>query len=397
MAHTGDPLNSTPLSPNAGDQSAPNEVSRELLDQLASTFRPSWELDAATFSGPSDLSSTEIQALQSGGGTAAEVRGQAHASIRPLPPPKPTEISEPPESVIVQDSPAPADSALPVDVPAQGLAAGGASVGTSTDFQENTLADVSPPFLHEAPDGTIPAPFPEQLASAPEPAPAPPSFHPAALAPAEPAGGGSVWTVSPVSGEPMRASVRPAAFPMEGPARLPSTRPAARTSEFPPAAAHRPSRPPLPSLDFEVQAFARRSKAPLWIGVGIAVAALAAVSGWVLSESSSSSSSATPSAAQATVETPPAAAAAPTPRAEATAEVPPSPPQPNPLAVPPPAFPTAAAAEAPATPSPTPPTFAASALPPAPRPAPHPMPAAAPKPAPHPKAGNPTIVRDVPF
>jgi hypothetical protein len=58
MAYPADPLNS-----NAGDQGVSNEPTREYLEQLASAIRPSWELDDATFSGPSAASSADVAGL----------------------------------------------------------------------------------------------------------------------------------------------------------------------------------------------------------------------------------------------------------------------------------------------------------------------------------------------
>ena len=55
-------------------------LSLDDAERLAATFRPSWELDDAPFTGSGDLSSSEVQALQ-GGGTHADVRAsQDHAS-----------------------------------------------------------------------------------------------------------------------------------------------------------------------------------------------------------------------------------------------------------------------------------------------------------------------------
>ena len=429
MAHTADPLNSTPLNANAGDQSAVNDVSREVLDQLASTFRPSWEPDQAPFVGPSDLSSAEIQALGSGG-TAPELRAESESSIGPLVPPKPTELLQPTESVIVQGTPAAAGSFQPVlaSPDASSAPVPMASIGApgTAGLPEDTVADVSPAFSRHAgvasPQPVSPFPLADDIPQAPAPAAPFPLAHdaegvayPAAPFPlrasaaaasseAGPSHSASYRPQSVVGDAPARGSVRPGPFP-EGIARTPSVRPGVRPFDTP-GAARRPWRPPLPSVDLDVPPFARRSKAPLWIGIGLAAAALIGAGAWVMAGGSASPAS-TQNAAPPTAETPSTPAPARpsmTRAAEPAVEAPsPSPsPQPNPLAAPPPAFPTAAAAaEAPAAPTPPPvtipPSIPVTALPTAPRPAQHAVPATAPKPLPHPKTGNPTIVRDVPF
>lgn len=419
MAHTADPLNSAPLDSNPGDQNAANDVSRELLDQLASTFRPSWEPDQAPFTGKADLSPGEIQALASGG-TAPELRAESHATLGPLAPPKPTQVLEPTESVIVQGAPAPAmgfQGVGPGETGAPGPSPKIAAPGT-VGLPEDTAADVSPPFSHDS--GAAPvSPFPlaDDLGQAHPAVPfplahdaegvaypaAPFPLRTAAAAAREAAREGvtarSPSVRPPPAGDeaPLRGP-SPAAFPEGG--RPLSVRPGMRTFDTP-EAARRPSRPPLASIDLEVARFTRRSRAPLWIGIGVAAAALLGAVVWFFGGGSTSPSSPTSTAA-ATVET----AALPVParplttRAEPAIEAP-SPPQPNPLAAPPPAFPTAAtaASEPPATalPATAPPSIPVTALPPAPRPAPHSGAPSAPKPVAHPKPGNPTIVRDVPF
>ncbi|HXX66501.1 MAG TPA: hypothetical protein VEK07_04945 [Polyangiaceae bacterium] len=427
MAHTADPLSSTPLNSNPGDQSAANDVSRELLDQLASTFRPSWEPDQAPFGGPSDLSSGEIQALGSRG-TAPEVRAESQSSIGPLAPPKPTDLVEPTESVIVQGSPAAAETFQPVLASPQAAEAPvpiGSVVGApgTAGLPEDTVADVSPPFSHAAampPQPVSPFPLADDIAQGQAPAAPFPLAHdaegvayPAAPFPlrtaataawseAAPSRSGALPPQAVVGDATARGSVRPGPFP-EGSGRTPSVRPGMRTFDTA-GAARRPWRPPLPSVDLDVPPFARRSRAPLWIGIGLAAAVLIGAGAWVMA-GGSASPSATQSATPPAAETPTTPAPARTPMNRVPEPVveapsPPSSPQPNPLAAPPPAFPTAAAAEAPAPAPPAaamPPSIPVTALPTAPRPAQHAVPAPAPRPLPHPKTGNPTIVRDVPF
>ncbi len=103
MAHPADIAPKTPAA-FAGGRLSPEEAER-----LASTFRPSWELDDAPFTGPGTLSENDLRALQ-GGGTHAEVRAaaqsdghqkHAYASNGAHPAPAPTQSHEPENSVII--------------------------------------------------------------------------------------------------------------------------------------------------------------------------------------------------------------------------------------------------------------------------------------------------------
>ncbi len=55
------------------------ELSLEDLERLATSFRPSWELDEAPFAGPASFSPSEIRSLQ-GSEAHAEVRATVHAA-----------------------------------------------------------------------------------------------------------------------------------------------------------------------------------------------------------------------------------------------------------------------------------------------------------------------------
>jgi hypothetical protein len=79
MAYAGDP--SGPVTKGAA-AFAGGRLSADDLEQLAAAFRPSWEFDEAPFVGPGSLAPAELQALQGGGGTHAEVRAVAQATAR---------------------------------------------------------------------------------------------------------------------------------------------------------------------------------------------------------------------------------------------------------------------------------------------------------------------------
>src|SRR5580698_4970040 len=86
---------------------ARGRLSPEEAERLASTFRPSWELDDAPFTGAGNLSEADLRALQ-GGGTHSDVRAvaqaSAHASNGAHAPPAPTKSHEPENSVIIDRS-----------------------------------------------------------------------------------------------------------------------------------------------------------------------------------------------------------------------------------------------------------------------------------------------------
>jgi hypothetical protein len=91
------------------------------FEQLAAAFRPSWEFDEAPFTGPGSMSPSELQLLQSAGGTHADVRAPAPPTngIHRHAVPKPTAMTAPPEdSVIVASALTAADAPPPVSAPA---------------------------------------------------------------------------------------------------------------------------------------------------------------------------------------------------------------------------------------------------------------------------------------
>jgi hypothetical protein len=145
-----------------------------------------------------------------------------------------------------------------------------------------------------------------------------------------------------------------------------------------------------PSMDLE-EPFPRRSKTPLWIGIGAATLALIVVGVWAVSGHGTDKSPA-PTVLSVDMRAQDNAPPIPPPPPETATTVQASPPPPTPR-------PTAAA-----TPTPVIPTTAVTALPVAPLPArvvaaspPRPVyTPPAPRPTPRPKGGS-TIVRDVPF
>src|ERR1700733_7114119 len=70
MAYPGDFSN--PVAKGLGGQQS-TRLTTDDLEQLAAAFRPSWELDDAPFTGAGTMSPADVRALQSGGGTHAEV------------------------------------------------------------------------------------------------------------------------------------------------------------------------------------------------------------------------------------------------------------------------------------------------------------------------------------
>jgi len=180
MAHPAD------IAPKAPAAFASGRLTPEEAERLASTFRPSWELDDAPFTGPGTLSEADLKALQ-GGGTHSDVRavahdGQltAHASNGAHAPPAPTQSHEPENSVIIDRS-ITADAA-----PAPKPVAAAKPAGT-------TMIGMMAP----------------QVAPQPAPQPAPKLARPptpASMRPAAPA-----FNVSP----PVQARVRPVSVDLE--------------------------------------------------------------------------------------------------------------------------------------------------------------------------------------
>jgi hypothetical protein len=116
MAYPGDPVAKGP----ARFEHAP--LTPDDLEQLATAFRPSWELDEAPFTGAGTLSAADVQALQ-GGGTHADVRAAMPNAGSAFAPPRPNSVEAlgsvvVEESIIVRDPPAPAPALRPAPPPA---------------------------------------------------------------------------------------------------------------------------------------------------------------------------------------------------------------------------------------------------------------------------------------
>jgi hypothetical protein len=90
--------------PAARDGGARDEPSAEELERLSSTFRPSWQLDDAPFTGPASFSAGEIQSLE-GAETRAQVKAAMDASNGPKLPPKPVTFQQPASTVIIETTP----------------------------------------------------------------------------------------------------------------------------------------------------------------------------------------------------------------------------------------------------------------------------------------------------
>ena len=106
MAYPGDPSGPAAKGPGAF---ASARLTADDFEHLAAAFRPSWELDEAPFTGSGTMSPADLQALQGGGGTHADVRA---AVVAPAPPPAPlthavpkaTVSQEPEDSIIIDRS-----------------------------------------------------------------------------------------------------------------------------------------------------------------------------------------------------------------------------------------------------------------------------------------------------
>jgi len=341
MAH---PADTAPKAPGAF---ASARLSPEEAERLAATFRPSWELDDAPFTGPGTLSDGDLKALQ-GGGTHAEVRAAVqtatHATNGHAPPPA-TITSEPESSVIIDV--AVAADASPAPAPQPGALRPGATMLGMAAPQ------LPPPVLEAAPE------------VAPNLPPPPASFQP-----------GSV----PVSKRPSAPDFN-----------VPPPPTVVRVSSRPPARA--PVRAKAPSIDVEYPK--KSSKTGLWAGLGVGGVALVGLVVWAVA-GSGSGKTAEPAPIETRATNDKLSAIPPPPPATATTTAAASP-------APPPATTAAAAPPAPA-PIPTTPVTAlpqaaavathAAAAAAAPRPnyggAPAPRPAGRPK-------GGQTIVRDAPF
>jgi hypothetical protein len=330
MAHPAD------IAPKGPAAFAGGRLSPEEAERLASTFRPSWELDDAPFTGPGALSEGDLRALQ-GGGTHADVRAaaqalgsSAHASNGAHAPPAPTQSHEPENSVIIDRS-ITADAA-----PAKAVAK---PAGT-------TMLGMPSPVVAQAAPQAAPQPAPQ-----PPPAPvqqAPLSRPPTPMRPLAPA-----FNVSP-----------------------PSVRP----------------RPKPVSVDLE-ESYPKKSKTGLWVGLGIGGMAVMGLVVWLVASPGSSEKAAQP--APTATKAPDKLSAVPPPpppttaAAAATADPPPATaaaaaPAPTPTAAPIPTTPVTALPQAAPTHAPV---FQ-------PRPS---YGGAAPAARPAGKPKGQTIVRDVPF
>ncbi len=111
MAYPGDPVAKGP----AGFEHAP--LTPDDLEQLATAFRPSWELDDAPFTGAGTLSAADVRALQ-GGGTHVDVRAAMPNPGSPFPPSRPNGaqgVVE--ESIIVREATPPTPAVRPAPPP----------------------------------------------------------------------------------------------------------------------------------------------------------------------------------------------------------------------------------------------------------------------------------------
>jgi hypothetical protein len=144
MAYPGNPSKGP-----AGFEKAP--LSSEDFERLATSFRPSWELDEAPFTGAGSLSAADVRSLQ-GGGTRPEIRASVQAAINgSYAPAKPTlGQAEPSTKVIVEPA---AAAAPPPPPPPPPPAADRPRVVASAG---PWAASPAPPFL--APDAQAPVP-----------------------------------------------------------------------------------------------------------------------------------------------------------------------------------------------------------------------------------------------
>ncbi|HEY8038723.1 MAG TPA: hypothetical protein VIF15_02985 [Polyangiaceae bacterium] len=333
MAH---PADTAPKGPAAfaGARLTPEDAER-----LAATFRPSWELDDAPFTGPGMLSEADLRGLQ-GGGTHADVRAAAHASNGTYPQPPQAQSHEPENSVVIDRSITAQDMAPARTPSAPRMPA--AKAGSTT------MMGMAPPLAAVAIAPVAPVPVGEPAPrSGPPPAP-------------------------PVSRRP------PAPMPFG----MPQPPPAARTRAV--------------SVDLDEPAFAKRSKTGLWVGMGAAGLLAVGIGIWVVSSGGPQKAAAPAPTAEATTNDrtsaipPPPPETATATQTTAAPAAPPPPPATVAAATPPPPV----AATAPTAPPAA--THVAAAPPSPPRAwaggggGPQP-------PRPPPKKGGQTIVRDVPF
>jgi hypothetical protein len=334
-------------APKAQGAFANSRLSPEEAERLAATFRPSWELDEAPFTGPGSFSASEVHALQ-GGGTNADVRAVAHAT---------------------NGTHAPATSA----------ASAQQEVENSVIIDRTiTAQDLAQAKQTNRPGGTILGmTAPVAVQAAPQAAPAP-------------------------------APVQPSKPPSKPPI---SRRPAAPSFNVaPPAQPQAKARPKAASVDLET-GYPKKSKTGLWVGIAAAAALVLGGGIWLVASSSSGDEKAAapvPTVNKpledklSAVPPPPETAAAQTAAPAPAATTPPAAATTTVAAA---TLPTPAPAPVPTTPIPSTPV---TSLPQAATPAPTHVAAVAPRPnyggsAPAPAArpggrkSGQTIVRDVPF
>jgi hypothetical protein len=245
-----------------GQTSGPvvSELSPEDLEQLATEFRPSWELDEAPFAGGANFSSADVQSLQGG-----EARNRARQALVTTtdegflsgrrdrgsnhPPAGAARVSSRPPAPI-RSTPPPAFALAPMRAPALSLestmqarrfrrgppwiaigvvgailVALGVWATSSSDASQVGAPPASPPHETSAAAPASPPAEPPKETQAPAPAPAPPP-EPAVATSPEPA-------AVPAAKPPAEAHAAPAQA-MAPPA------PAARPAQ----AASAPARPP---------------------------------------------------------------------------------------------------------------------------------------------------------
>jgi hypothetical protein len=335
MAYPGDPSGPGSKGPGAfgGAVLTPDD-----FEQLAAAFRPSWEFDEAPFTGAGSIAPSDLRALQGGGGTHADLRTAAqtngvHAR-------QPGAVShEPEDSVIIDRTITAADMGAPPP----------------------------PALVRSVP--AAPAPLPAVIVQTPTP-PVPVVAAPVTSVP-------PAVLIAPPPPQPQAIS----------PERLARTRVVQRAPVVVPAA-----KDSTGSFDAAGSPF-KRSKRPLFIGLGAGAAALVAAGIWFSSSGSDPAAPPAPATIAKTVQTAAPDIPPPPPPAETTAAAPAPTPTPR-------TIPISALAQVPANPPPQaapPPRPVAVAPAPAPRPAPVAAPPPQPKPAARPKPASATIVHDVPF
>jgi hypothetical protein len=288
MSYPGEPSDSSGKDLSAF---ASTELTADDFERLATSFRPSWQLDEAPFAGPSSMTPSEIRTLQ-----ANEARAEVKALVQQStngshPPPKPTVSAEPNESVIVEGGLPPAHAARPMPVPvsvsvptpahspaarrvapaipkgrprlasleldgvvpsfarksrtglwvglgALALVGGGIGIWLATNANQpySAAPPSSPPVTEPSPAASA-APVVPELPTAPAPPPAPPP--PAASMAAAPASAPLPMASPPIT---MRPAVLPTVTNTSPPAPTSTMRP----STPPPTAAKPPQPQPAP-------------------------------------------------------------------------------------------------------------------------------------------------------